>query len=482
MTAIIQEDKGAVATSQLSFFENVCAYFDKAAAFTQHPKGLLDQIKECNSVYAFKFPIRTERGYKVISGWRVEHSHHKVPVKGGIRYSEDVNEDEVKALAALMTYKCAVVDVPFGGAKGGVKINPKKHTVAELEQITRRYTAELIKKNFIGPGVDVPAPDSGTGPREMAWIADTYAAFNPGQTDAFGCVTGKPVSQGGVRGRTEATGRGIYYALREVCSYSEDMKKLGLASGLKGKSVVVQGFGNVGYYAALFCQEEGCPVIAIAVPEGAIYNPKGLDVEAAFKHRKETGSILNFTGAKNLASGTEALEIECDVLIPSALENQITAANAPKIKAQIIAEGANGPTTAAADEILAKRGVLVIPDMYANAGGVTVSYFEWLKNLSHVRFGRMGKRFETTAYNRILQAVESATGKRFSEKERKGMVRGADEIDLVNSGLEETMATAYNQIREVWKNNPKIPDLRTAAFVSAIDKVASSYMELGIFP
>jgi len=470
------------AAAQLSFFENVCTYFDKAAAFTQHPRGLLDQIKVCNCVYAFKFPIRTRNGYEVISGWRVEHSHHKLPVKGGIRYSEDVNEDEVKALAALMTYKCAVVDVPFGGAKGGVKINPKKHNAEELEQITRRYTAELIKKNFIGPGVDVPAPDSGTGPREMAWIADTYAAFNPGQLNAFGCVTGKPVSQGGVRGRTEATGRGIYYALREVCSYAEDMKKLGLSTGLAGKSVVVQGFGNVGYYAAKFCQEEGCPVVSIAVPEGAIHNPKGLDVDAVFKHRKETGSILNFPGAKNLAKSSDALELECDVLIPSALENQITEANAGRIKAKIIAEGANGPTTAAADEILAKKGIIVIPDMYANAGGVTVSYFEWLKNLSHVRFGRMGKRFESTAFDRMLQAVETATGKRFSEQERKAVTRGADEIDLVNSGLEETMAVAYTQIREVWKANPKIPDLRTAAFVSAIDKVASSYRELGIFP
>jgi glutamate dehydrogenase (NAD(P)+) len=243
LTSIIQEDNVTSAPGQLSFFENVCSYFDKAAAFTSHPKGLLEQIKACNCVYAFKFPIRTQNGYEVISGWRVEHSHHKLPVKGGIRYSLDVNEDEVKALAALMTYKCAVVDVPFGGAKGGVKINPKKHTSEELEQITRRYTAELIKKNFIGPGVDVPAPDSGTGPREMAWIADTFAAFNPGQLDALGCVTGKPVSQGGVRGRTEATGRGIYYALREVCSRAEDMKKLGLSAGLAGKSVVVQGFG-----------------------------------------------------------------------------------------------------------------------------------------------------------------------------------------------------------------------------------------------
>ncbi len=470
------------AAGKLSFFENVNVNFDRAAGFTPHPKDLLDKIKSCNSIYSFQFPIRTQKGFQVIAGWRVEHSHHKLPVKGGIRYSEEVNEDEVKALAALMTYKCANVDVPFGGAKGAVKIDPKKHTVAELEQVTRRYTAELIKKNFIGPGVDVPAPDYGTGPREMAWIADTYGAFNPGQLDAFACVTGKPVTQGGVRGRTEATGRGVFFGLREVCSHPEDMKKLGLSAGLQGKTIVVQGLGNVGYYAAKFCQESGGVIVALAEYEGAIYNPKGLDVDAVVKHRKETGSILNFPDAKNIAKSAEALELECDVLIPAALENQITEENAGRIRAKIIAEGANGPTTAAAEEILLKKGVLVITDMYLNAGGVTVSYFEWLKNLSHVRFGRMGKRFEETAFDKLLHAVETATGKNFSESERKLVTRGADEIDLVNSGLEETMIGAYDQLRETWKGNPKIPDLRTAAFVSAINKVATSYIELGIFP
>lgn len=470
------------AKKQLSFFENVSANFDKAAAFTKHPKGLLEIIKACNSVYAFQFPFRSQRGYEVISGWRVEHSHHKLPVKGGIRYSEDVNEDEVKALAALMTYKCAVVDVPFGGAKGAVKIDPKKYTAQELEQITRRYTAELIKKNFIGPGVDVPAPDYGTGPREMAWIADTYTAFNPGQIDAMACVTGKPVTQGGIRGRLEATGRGVFFGLREACSHREEMKALGLSTGLEGKRVVVQGFGNVGYYAAKFCQEGGAVLVGIAVPEGAIYNPKGLDPEKALKHRQETGSILNFPGAKDLKTSADALELPCDILIPAALENQITEENAPRIRAKIIAEGANGPTTAAAEEILLAKNVLVIPDIYVNAGGVTVSYFEWLKNISHVRFGRMGKRFEQTAFERMLRAVETATGKSFSEGERQMIARGADEIDLVNSGLEETMINAYAQLREIWKRDRKIPSLRTAAFLSAINKIAIAYEELGIFP
>ena len=467
---------------QLSFFENVLANFDRAAKFTNHATGLLDQIKACNSVYSFQFPVRTHRGYEVISGWRAEHSHHKLPVKGGIRYAEEVDEDEVKALAALMTYKCALVDVPFGGAKGALKINPKTYSVEELERITRRYTAELIRKNFIGPGVDVPAPDYGTGPREMAWIADTYSAFNPGQIDALACVTGKPVTQGGIRGRKEATGRGVFFGLREACSHEDDMKRYGLTKGLSGKRVIVQGLGNVGYYAAKFCQEGGAVIVGLVEYEGAIYNPRGLDVDAVVSHRKEHGKILDFPGATNIAKKEEGLEQECDILIPAALENQITEANAPRIKAKMIAEGANGPTTAAAEEILIKKNIMVIPDMYLNAGGVTVSYFEWLKNLSHVRFGRMGKRFEQTASDKMLLAVERATGKAFTDLERKAIARGADEIDLVNSGLEETMVNAYVEIREIWKKDSAIPDLRTAAFINAINKIAVSYMELGVFP
>ena len=465
-----------------NFFEDVNRHFDRAAEFTDHPKGLLEIIKECNSVYAFQFPIHTERGYEVIRGWRVEHSHHKLPVKGGIRFAPEVNEDEVKALAALMTYKCAIVDVPFGGGKGAVKVDPKGYTLSELEQITRRYAAELIKKNFIGPGVDVPAPDYGTGPREMAWIVDTYTAFHPGEIDAIACVTGKPITQGGVRGRNEATGRGLFYGLQEVCNHEEDMKKIGLKKGLEGKRVIVQGLGNVGYHAASFCQEGGCKIIAISEKEGAIYDSKGLDVEKVYHHRISTGSLLNYPGTKNIQPNTKALELECDILIPAALENQITEANADRIQARIIAEGANGPTTTSAEEILLKKGVMIIPDIYLNAGGVTVSYFEWLKNLSHVRFGRMGKRFEQSAYDRILKAVEKVTEKKIKEVERGKIIHGPDEIDLVNSGLEETMISAYNQIRETWKSNPKIRDLRTAAFFNAINKVAISYLELGIFP
>jgi glutamate dehydrogenase (NAD(P)+) len=464
-----------------TFFETVNLYFERAAGFTDYHRGLLDQIKACNSVYAFQFPVRTRRGFEVIAGWRVQHSHHKLPVKGGIRYAAEVNEDEVKALAALMTYKCAIVDVPFGGAKGGVRIDAKQYTPEEMERITRRYTAELIKKNFIGPGVDVPAPDYGTGSREMAWIADTYSAFHPGQIDALACVTGKPVSQGGIRGRTEATGRGVYFALREACADADDMKRLGLSTGLEGKRVVVQGFGNVGYHTALYCQEGGALIVAVAERDGAIYRESGLDVEAVQKHLRWTKSIRGFPGARDLPTAA-ALELDCDILVPAALEGQITVDNAPRVRARILAEAANGPTTFDGERILLERGVLIIPDIYLNAGGVTVSYFEWVKNLSHVRFGRVAKRFEEGASERMVTAIEKATGRDFAPEERRRIARGADEIDLVNSGLEETMVLAYRQLREMMREDARIPDLRTAAFLNALRKVATSYLELGIFP
>lgn len=475
------DDEEIITKREDSFFADVIDYFDKAAKFTKHPEGLLDQIKYCNSVYRMKFPIRTGGKIKAVVAYRVEHSHHKLPVKGGIRYSMAVSQDEVKALAALMTYKCAVVDVPFGGAKGGIKIDPKKCTEQELEQITRRYTAELVKKNFIGPGIDVPAPDYGTGPREMAWIADTYAAFNP-SIDASACVTGKPVSQGGIRGRTEATGRGVFYGTREAVSIAEDMKKIGLKPGLKGKKVIIQGLGNVGYWAAKLFQEGGADIIAIAEYEGAVYDPKGLDVDAVHKHRKETGSILNFKKAKNIKKTHDALELECDILVPAALENQINSENAGRIKAKIISEGANGPTTPQAEKILQKKGVMILPDLYINAGGVTVSYFEWLKNLSHVRFGRMGKRYDEYVNKTLIEGLEKSLGRSIDSKTKSIITHGADEYDLVNSGLEETMINAYHEIREIKNKNNKMPDLRTAAFVNAIDKIATSYMALGIFP
>ena len=464
-----------------SFFHGVERNFDKAAKFTRFESGILKQIKACNSVLSMKFPVRIGDKIEVIEAYRVQHSHHKLPCKGGIRYSMDVNQDEVMALASLMTYKCAIVNVPFGGAKGGIKINPKIYTPFELEKITRRYASELVKKNFIGPGIDVPAPDYGTGAREMSWIVDTYASLKPGEVDAMACVTGKPVTQGGVRGRTEATGLGVYYGIREVCNIAEDMKKVGLPVGIEGKKVIVQGLGNVGFHAAKFFYDNGAIIVGLAEYEGGIYNEKGLNLYDVVEHRKTTGSLVNFPGATFFAKSAETLEQQCDILIPAALENVVNKYNADRIKAKIIGEGANGPLTPDADEILYKKGVIVVPDMYLNAGGVTVSYFEWLKNLSHVRFGRMDKRFSENQNGSILDAVQGLTGKKVSDAERSLIMHGPDEVDLVYSGLEDTMISSYHEIREAWLSHAGV-DMRTAAFTVAINKVGVSYEELGIFP
>jgi len=428
-----------------------------------------------------EFPLVKDDGsIVVIKAWRAEHSHHKLPTKGGIRFATSVNEDEVAALSTLMTYKCAIVNVPFGGAKGGIKIDRKDFSEAEIERITRRYTYELFSKNFIGPGVDVPAPDYGSGPKEMAWIVDTYRSLTDDPLTAQACVTGKPIAQGGVRGRTEATGRGVFFGIRECVSFPDEMERRGLTTGVEGKTTVVQGLGNVGYHAAKYMQEGGAVIVGLAEYEGAIHNPAGLDVEAVVAHRKATGSILDFPGATNVKSSSEALELPCDILIPAALESVITAENAPRIKAKIVAEAANGPVTADADAILLEKGVLIIPDVFLNAGGVTVSYFEWLKNLSHVRFGRMSKRFEQSSNERIVRALANSMNIDISAEEMSALTAGADEVDLVNSGLEETMATSYQEIREIALE--KNTDLRTAAFVNAINKVAVSYTEMGIFP
>ena len=468
-------------TQHIPFFAQVNKYFDKAAAHLDLPAGLLAQIKACNSVYRVQFPLRRDDGsIEVMNGWRAQHSVHRLPSKGGIRYAPNVDEDEVSALAALMTYKCALVDVPFGGAKGAVRIDTTKYSVAELERVTRRFTYELYAKNLIGPGLDVPAPDYGTGPREMAWIVDTYAMLAPGTIDALGCVTGKPVTQGGVRGRTQATGKGVYFALRESVNDDEVMKPLGFKTGLAGKRVVVQGMGNVGYWTAKFIQEGGGIIIGLAEREGAITSQSGLDVEKVLEHRQATGSILKFPSATDIPNSADALEMDCDVLVPAALENVITGENVDRIKAKIIVEGANGPVTADASEKLLSRGVLLVPDLYTNAGGVTVSYFEWVKNLSHMRFGRMEKRFQEHTNQQILAAVEQLTGKKMTESARRQAAEAAGEEELVNSGLEETMVAAYSELRAIQKEESV--DLRTAAFMNAIGKVAMAYTQRGIFP
>lgn len=467
---------------EYSLFEDVCGFVDDAAKHLDIHPGLLEQIKQCNSIYKFHFPLRNDDGtYEVLTGFRIQHSHHKLPVKGGIRYSEHVDEEEVKGLAALMTYKCALVNVPFGGAKGGVSINPQKYSERQLERITRRYTSELIKKKFIGPAIDVPAPDYGTGAREMAWIVDTYEAFNPEVINAKGCVTGKPLSQHGIDGRTEATGQGVFFGIREAVSVEEDMRAIGLTTGLRGKTVIVQGLGNVGYYSAKYISESGAKVIGVAEWNGGIYDEKGIDIEALKAYQLANKGFKGYPHGKFIEKSKEMLTYACDILVPAALENQITAENADKIQAKIIGEAANGPVTQEAEKILLKKGILVIPDMYLNAGGVTVSYFEWLKNLSRVSFGKLEKRYDQEKYRKLLATIENATGESFTSDEKDALVQGASERDLVLSGLEETMVTAYHAINKIRKEK-QIQSLRTAGFTLALQRIAQSYTDLGIFP
>ena len=472
-----------MSSKQAKFFESVQRNFDRAAAHTNIHPGLLAQIKVCNAVYQMNFPVKIGDSYQVIEAYRVQHSHHRLPTKGGIRFSHLVDQEEVMALAALMTYKCAIVDVPFGGAKGGVKVSPRAYSAEELERITRRYTVELIRKNFIGPSIDVPAPDYGTGEREMAWILDTYQTFKGGEIDAAGCVTGKPVAQNGVNGRSEATGRGVYYGLREVYNDEKLLKRIRATKGMAGKTMVVQGLGNVGSYAGLISQNEGdVKIIGLSEIEGTVYSEQGIDMQTALNYRKEHGTILGLPGTVTLPNRGDWVSIECDMLVPAALESVITEENAHLVKAKVIGEAANGPITAEAADIIIKNGGVIIPDMYLNAGGVTVSYFEWLKNLSHMRFGRMDKRFNHNRYDSIVTTIEELTGKKVGEKERTFITKGADEIDLVRSGLEETMINSFHQIMEVYNGYEKVNNLRDAAFITALNKVANDYMTLGVFP
>jgi glutamate dehydrogenase (NAD(P)+) len=392
-----------------------------------------------------------------------------------------VNQDEVEALAALMTYKCAIVNVPFGGSKGGLLIEPKEYTEEQLERITRRFAQELAKKDYISPSENVPAPDMGTGPREMAWMADTYRTLHPHDLNAIACVTGKPVTQGGIPGRTEATGRGVQYALQELFRHPDDVARAHLEGGLEGKRVIVQGLGNVGYHAVKFLSEEdGVKIIGIIEREGALLSEQGLDIEAMTAHRRKHGDLRNFPGVDYVEDGRLVLEAECDILILAALEGQITAENAPRIRAPLIAEAANGPVTFAADEYLQKQGTIIIPDVYLNAGGVTVSYFEWIKNISHIRFGRLDRRLDEMRGVKIVELIEAMADKPVPEDLRVSLSYGANELDLVRSGLDDTMRQAYNQIREIFLERDNVPDLRTAAYVLAIEKIAASYIEMGV--
>ena len=470
-----------------SFRDSVDLMFRRAAKFLDLGPGLEEKIRVCNSTYIVRFGVRLRGEIKTFTGYRSVHSEHMEPVKGGIRYAMSVNQDEVEALAALMTYKCALVETPFGGSKGGLCIDPREWDEHELEAITRRFAYELIKRDLIHPAQNVPAPDMGTGEREMAWIADQYQRMNTTDINGKACVTGKPPHAGGIQGRTEATGRGLQFALREFFRHPEDYARANLSGGLDGKKVVVQGLGNVGYHAAKFLSEDdGCKIIAVAERDGAVVNEAGLNIEALHQWMlANKGAVKGFPGASFLENSAAALELACDILIPAAHEGVINRSNAANIKAPLILEAANGPITFGADEILRQMGVVIIPDLYANAGGVTVSYFEWVKNLSHIRFGRMQRRQEEGRHELLLHELERLSadkqlGWTLSPDFKTKYLRGAGELELVRSGLDDTMRAAYNAMREVWHGREGVEDLRVAAYIVSISRVAQTYVSKGL--
>jgi glutamate dehydrogenase (NAD(P)+) len=465
-----------------SFRENVNLVFDIAAATLEINHGMAYYLKGVYNVYQVRFPVKIEGKVESFIGWRAVHSEHKLPTKGGIRYSPLVTQDEVEALAALMSYKCALVDVPFGGSKGGLVVDPKKYDDAIMERITRRFAFELIKKDYINPATSVPAPDMGTGPREMAWIADTYMQHRSEDINGLGCVTGKPVSLGGIPGRTEATGRGVVYGIREFFRHPEDKKKADLEGTLEGKTVVVQGLGNVGYHTAKILEaEDGAKIIGIIEHDGALMDHNGLSVEAVNTYNKEHGGVKGYPDAQYFEEGNAILEEECDLLIPAAMEGVINMENAPRIKAKMIAEAANGPVTFGADAILRQKGVVMIPDIFLNAGGVIVSYFEWIKNLSHIRFGRLTRRHELGQNDLLLQAIES-NGHKIPTELAEKLCQGPNELDLVRSALDDTMRMAFQQIRDRYWSHDKIESYRIAAMAMAIEKIALSIQERGVYP
>ena len=469
-----------------SFRESVDLMFNRAVALMDLSPGLEEKIRVCNATYTVRFGVRLRGSLHTFTGYRSVHSEHMEPVKGGIRYAINVHQDEVEALAALMTYKCALVEAPFGGSKGGLRINPSDWNEHELELITRRFAYELIKRDLIHPAQNVPAPDMGTGEREMAWIADQYRRMNTTDINAAACVTGKPTNSGGIAGRVEATGRGVQYALREFFRYPEDIAKANLTGTLEGKRIIVQGLGNVGYHAAKFLSEEdGAKITAIIERDGALHDDNGLNVEAVRAWIAQKGGVSGYPDAAYHADGAALLEAECDILIPAALEAVINLSNAARIKAPLIIEAANGPITAGADDILREKGCVIIPDMYANAGGVTVSYFEWVKNLSHIRFGRMQRRQEEARHQLVVDELERLSsdkglGWTLSPNFKDKYLRGADELELVRSGLDDTMRTAYQAMRSVWHGRDDVHDLRTAAYLVSIRKVADSYRAKGL--
>ncbi|MCG5524836.1 Glu/Leu/Phe/Val dehydrogenase [Ectothiorhodospira haloalkaliphila] len=470
------------ATRSGSFQQNVALMLDRALKEVKLEPGADRALKSCNATLQVSFPIKLRGEVRTFTGWRAVHSTHRLPAKGGLRFSPTVDQDDTEALAALMTYKCAIVDVPFGGSKGGLCIDPTQYDRDEMELITRRFARELARRGFLSPATNVPAPDVGTGQREMAWILDTYKNLYPEDINYVGCVTGKPVDLGGMPGRLEATGRGIQYALREFFRHPAEVQAAGLQGSLEGKRIIVQGLGNVGYHAAKFLQEEdGARIVGIIEREGALVDERGLSVEAVRCYMNEHGTVLGYPDARFVDKGASVLAEDCDVLIPAALEGVIHKDNAESIRAPLIIEAANGPITYEADEILRGKGTVILPDIYANAGGVVVSYFEWIRNLSHIRFGRLQRRLDETRGEHIVSALEMMSGEKTPAWMRENLIRGAEEVDLVRSGLDDAMRVAFQEIARFRREGGRHLDYRTAAYALAVTRINLGSLDLGAY-
>ncbi|MBI73461.1 MAG: glutamate dehydrogenase [Gammaproteobacteria bacterium] len=461
-----------------TFLNSVNQVFDEAASLLSLPEDLALKIKLSNSIYKVNFGVRLRKSLYTFTGYRCVHSEHYEPVKGGMRYSLSSSEGEVEALAALMTYKCSLMDLPFGGSKGALIVDPNHWKQDELERITRRFTNELAKRDLIHPSQNVPGPDMGTDENVMAWMADEYKRLYPTEIDAMASVTGKPIALGGVDGRTEATGRGVFYSILEFLDNDKDRKKTKLRREIEDQRVIIQGFGNVGFHAAELLHESGAKIIAVIERNGSVVNEKGIDIQKLKKHFIRKRTFEGFDGFST-ARG-HFLSKDCDILIPAATEGVIHRGNAGKIKARLIVEGGNGPVTSDADKILRKNGVTVIPDFYANSGGVIVSYFEWVKNLSKMRYGLMQERDQEKRQSNLVAALEKMTSNSFPSEMKDEFVKGASEIDLVRSGLEEKMKEGYHAIHETFHSDRKIKSFRMAAMVIAVRKVAEAYKYLGI--
>ncbi len=437
-------------------------------------------LKTCRSVIQLKFPVKIKGEIKIFHGWRAVHSNHRLPVKGGLRYSTDVNQEEIEALASLMTFKCALVDVPFGGAKGGLLIDPKKYDEESLERITKKLARELIRRGYLSPARDVPAPDVGTSQREMGWILDAYKSSRPDDINHVACVTGKSVNHGGIKGRLEATGRGVCEALKEFFRHTDEVSKAKMDSpDLNDQKIIIQGLGNVGLHSAKSLFATGAKIIGIAEKDGAIFNKEGINIIELEEYKQDKNTILGFPNTKKINTSSDLLTYDCDILIPAALENVITLKNVDSIKAKIICEAANGPVSYRADRKLKDRGTVIIPDIYANAGGVTVSYFEWIRNISHIRMGRLHKRYEEDRGEVILKALEQISPNKLSQDITNKLVHGANEEDIIASGLEDTMRVSFQEMLEI-KSAYNLDDYRMAAYAIALKKIEKSYLELGI--